>query len=111
MSTTGRQGFFYAKKNREAIFFGVDRATVRRRPPFAIKGFFTPKKIAKRFFLASTVRPFGAVVVVVVRPSWQAQQTPSWLAQQAPSRLAHQMPNSLSVGHKIAAGYFCLGGS
>ena len=28
--------------------------------PPVVKGFFTPKKIAKRFFLASTVRPFGA---------------------------------------------------
>ena len=58
--TTGRQRFFYAKKNREAIFFGVDRAAVRRRPP------------------------------VDVRPGWQAQQTPSWLAQQTPSWLAQQ---------------------
>ena len=28
--------------------------------PPVVKGLFTPKKIAKRFFLASTVRPFGA---------------------------------------------------
>ena len=64
--------FFYAKKNREAIFFGVDRApgpvltylravqTYHRAVQTYLrstKGFFTPKKIAKRFFLASTMRP------------------------------------------------------
>ena len=64
--------FFYAKKNREAIFFGVDRApgpvltylravqTYHRAVQTYLrstKGLFTPKKIAKRFFLASTARP------------------------------------------------------
>ena len=60
-TTVRHQRFFYAKKNREAIFFGVDRAAVRRRPP------------------------------VDVRPSWLAQQTPSWLAQQTPSWLAQKI--------------------
>ena len=60
-TTVRHQRFVYAKKNREAIFFGVDRAAVRRRPP------------------------------VDVRLGWQAQRTPSWLAQQTPSWLAQKI--------------------
>ena len=36
-TTVRHQRFVYAKKNREAIFFGVDRAAVRRRPPVDVR--------------------------------------------------------------------------